>query len=344
MPPGDPVGACPSDERANPRSRKACCAGRRRGTPRAQHLRHEMPGSMCWRCALDCPRLVRRDQRRGASGQHVTLLITAGIWFRRLPKFHSSGFGQRHSSEPHAHRLLCAAETARSSRPVGRSPVAQLFLAALRLAGHEPLLASRFRSYDGSRRSRSVRPGLPRSVSGWPSAFCAAGAETPEFSPELWFSYHVYHKAPDWLGPAIATALDIPYVVAEASVTPMQALGPRAFGHRAAECAIRRADAVIGLNPADRECVLPLLRDPWRWVAFKPFLDAASYGRKGRPEAGPPRLITVAMMRPVTSSPPTAFSVTPCRGCSICHGRWKWSATVRPVAMSRMRSPRSKSV
>ena len=115
--------------------------------------------------------------------------------------------------------------------------------------------------------------------------------------PELWFSYHVYHKAPDWLGPAIAGALGIPYVVAEASVTPRQVLGPWAVGHRAAECAIRRADAVIGLNSSDRECVLPLLRDPWRWVAFKPFLDAASYGRKGQSEVGPPRLITVAMMR-----------------------------------------------
>jgi len=181
--------------------------------------------------------------------------------------------------------------------PSGDRRLAQLFLTALRLAGHEPILASRFRSYDGSgdplRQARLAALGqrvAERSLRRW--------REIPEFSPELWFSYHVYHKAPDWLGPSIATALGIPYVVAEASVTPMQALGPRAFGHRAAEFAIRRADAAIGLNPSDRECVLPLLRDPWRWVAFKPFLDAASFGREGRPEAGPPRLITVAMMRP----------------------------------------------
>ena len=41
--------------------------------------------------------------------------------------------------------------------------------------------------------------------------------------------------------------------------------------------AIRRADAVIGLNPADRDCVLPLLADPGHWVAIKPFLDAGLY-------------------------------------------------------------------
>ena len=180
--------------------------------------------------------------------------------------------------------------------PSGDRRMAQLFLAALRLAGHEPILASRFRSYEGSgdplRQTRLAALGqrvAERRLRLW--------REIPEFMPELWFSYHVYHKAPDWLGPPIAGALGIPYVVAEASVTPIQALGPWAFGHRAAECAIRRADSVIGLNPSDRECVLPLLRDPWRWVAFKPFVDAATYGRIGKPESESPRLIAVAMMR-----------------------------------------------
>lgn len=174
--------------------------------------------------------------------------------------------------------------------------MAQLFLAALRLAGHEPVLASRFRSYDASgdplRQARLAA--LGKRVA---QCRLCHWQGNPELMPELWFSYHVYHKAPDWLGPAIASVLGIPYVVAEASVTPRQVLGPWSVGHRAAESAIRRADAVIGLNSSDRECVVPSLRDPWRWVALKPFLDAASYARKGQSEVGPPRLITVAMMR-----------------------------------------------
>src|SRR5437868_217442 len=71
----------------------------------------------------------------------------------------------------------------------------------------------------------------------------------------------------------------------------------RAAGRRAAERAIRRADAVIGLNPADRECVLPFLRNTGRWVAFRPFIDAAAYSGQRCVRAGPPRLIAVAMMR-----------------------------------------------
>jgi len=179
--------------------------------------------------------------------------------------------------------------------PSGDRRVAQLFLAALRLAGHEPVIVSRFRSYEGygdsARQVRLASLGqrvAERRLHRWREAL--------ELAPELWFSYHIYHKAPDWLGPVVAGELGIPYMVAEASVNPRQALGPWALGHRAAECAIHRATAVIGLNPSDRECVLPSLQDPRRWVAFKPFLDAASYGRNAR-KGDQLRLITVAMMR-----------------------------------------------
>jgi glycosyltransferase involved in cell wall biosynthesis len=180
--------------------------------------------------------------------------------------------------------------------PSGDRSVAQLFFAALRLAGHSPFLVSRFRSYcrhdDAVRQTRLAT--LAERVAERLLRRCQ---ESPEYSPELWFSYHVYHKAPDWLGPILAGALGIPYVVAEASVTPKQRCGPWAVGHRAAESVIRRADAVIGLNSRDRECVLPLLREPWRWIAFKPFVDAATYRRTEKIADRPPRLITVAMMR-----------------------------------------------
>ena len=42
--------------------------------------------------------------------------------------------------------------------------------------------------------------------------------QEPVRRPDLWFTYHLYYKAPDWLGPRVAEALSIPYVVAEASV------------------------------------------------------------------------------------------------------------------------------
>src|SRR3984957_6727288 len=132
--------------------------------------------------------------------------------------------------------------------PSGDRRIARLLLDALRLAGHEPFLASHLRSFD------PIGP-----------------------APELWLTYHLYYKAPDWLGPAVAAALDIPYVVAEASFAAKRAGGPWDKGHRAVGAALRQADRVIGLNRADREGVLPLLAHPDRWLAFPPFIEAQNY-------------------------------------------------------------------
>lgn len=174
--------------------------------------------------------------------------------------------------------------------------MAQLLCAALRIAGHDTFIASRFRSYDrrGDRR-RQMR--LACLGARFAERLLRRYREAAHAAPELWFTYHLYHKAPDWLGPVIAGALGIPYIVAEASSAPKQAAGSWGVGHDAAADAIGRANAVIGLNPADRACVLPLLRDPGRWVSIKPFIDAACYGKSPREHEGPPRLIVVAMMR-----------------------------------------------
>src|SRR5205085_7329937 len=114
----------------------------------------------------------------------------------------------------------------------------------------------------------------------------------PAQAPDLWFTYHLYYKAPDWLGPAVSAALGIPYVLAEASCAPKREGGPWQIGHRAVEQALRRADLVFGLNPADRDGVLPVMRDPDRWVALPPFLDARGYHKAGGVSHGRgPRLI-----------------------------------------------------
>jgi glycosyltransferase involved in cell wall biosynthesis len=181
--------------------------------------------------------------------------------------------------------------------PSGDRRIARMFLDALRLAGHNPFVASRLRTYDGAgdalRQERLAaigRRAAERLLRHWRRHSGQA--------PQLWLTYHLYYKAPDWLGPAIGKALGIPYVVAEASFAPKREDGPWAFGHRAVAAALRQADAVLGLNPADRDCVMPLLSDPSRWVAIAPFLDASAYCARFPDKATAPRLIAVAMMRP----------------------------------------------
>src|SRR4051794_25184066 len=180
--------------------------------------------------------------------------------------------------------------------PSGDRRVAGLLLDALRLGGHDPFIASRLRSYDGNgdpaRQARlaGIGDGIARLLT-------RRWRRYPAAAPDLWFTYHLYYKAPDWLGPAVSAALGIPYIVAEASSAPKRAGGRWDIGQRGVEQALRRADAVLGLNPADRACVLPLLCDPRRWIEFPPFLDTSLYAAAPRPRAAAPRLIAVAMMR-----------------------------------------------
>ena len=91
--------------------------------------------------------------------------------------------------------------------------------------------------------------------------------------PDLWFTYHLYHKAPDWLGPAISTAFAIPYIVTEASVAPKRSDGPWATGHTAVCDAVRKASRIMVMNPDDAACLIPLLADENRLVGLPPFLD-----------------------------------------------------------------------
>ena len=166
--------------------------------------------------------------------------------------------------------------------PSGDREVARLILAALQRAGHEPELASRLRSREGTgdparqQALAAIGERLAR------RAIRRYGGRPTAQRPAAWITYHLYYKAPDWIGPAAAQALGIPYVAIEASHAPKRAASAWSLGHAAVEAAIRRADAVIQLNPADLACVQPLLAEPGRLSLMKPFLDGAPYRAAAR--------------------------------------------------------------
>lgn len=196
--------------------------------------------------------------------------------------------------------------------PSGDRRMARLLMGALQRAGHQVELASGFRSFDG--RGNGVRQRRLRDLGGRLADRLLRRYRKlpPDRRPQAWFTYHLYHKAPDWLGPVIADALRIPYLAAEASYAPKQARGPWAIGHRAVAEAIGRADIVFGLNRADEECVRPLLRTAARLIHLPPFLDSTSYAeaaaqraehrralsRETNLDPAEPWILAVAMMRP----------------------------------------------
>ncbi len=161
--------------------------------------------------------------------------------------------------------------------PSGDRRVAGLLMDALGRAGHRVELVSTFRSYDGdgdpARQAALREQGIAlgrRLAAQWRDA-------PPATRPELWFTYHAYYKAPDWLGPEASAALGIPYVIAEPSHAGKRAEGPWDLGHRGAAEAIRRADLLLCPIRDDIEGLLRLAASPERVQQLPPFLDPAPF-------------------------------------------------------------------
>jgi len=184
--------------------------------------------------------------------------------------------------------------------PSGDRTMARLLLKALVKAGFRPELASALRSWDRAgdaafqdevRRSSSAE--ADRLVARWTDA--RAGDR-----PRLWFTYHLYYKAPDWIGPRVADALRIPYVLAEASRAGKRARGAWAAAHAGAEAALDRADAIFVMTEADREALERHRRNGQRLLELPPFIDLKEWSdpTTATPRGtGVVRLLTVAMMR-----------------------------------------------
>ena len=183
--------------------------------------------------------------------------------------------------------------------PSGDRTMARLLKKALDRAGYSPEIASELRTLDKT--GDPQRQILTRQQSlEEASRLIAHYQALPEESrPCLWFTYHVYYKAPDWIGPRVAQALRIPYAVAEGSRAAKRAHGPWALAHEGAEAALDQADAIFVMTAHDREA-LEAARPPHQvLIDLPPFLDMRDWPEPSAPRSprSEPRLLTVAMMR-----------------------------------------------
>lgn len=195
--------------------------------------------------------------------------------------------------------------------PSGDRLMARLLMRAASLAGHDVVLASRLRTWDGTgdtQRQIRIRDLGARLAARLVRRYQEG---PPEKRPEIWLTYHVYHKAPDWLGPAVTSALRIPYVIVEPSVSNRQAGGPWRIGHEATLAAIAHADAILTMSAKDHAGLRPLVTRPGYLQMFPPFIDAQPFAAalacrqrhrdelSGRAQIDPamPWLSVAAMMR-----------------------------------------------
>lgn len=149
---------------------------------------------------------------------------------------------------------------------------------ALALAGHQVELVSDFRSFEGKGDAaaqtalRTQGDALAASlIQRWSTDVPGTGR------PDLWFTYHLYYKAPDWLGPPVCRQLGLPYVVAEASFAPKRATGPWAEGHAAVQDALQLADLLLCPTADDMPALQAVVRPSAQLRRIPPFLDPEPY-------------------------------------------------------------------
>ena len=179
--------------------------------------------------------------------------------------------------------------------PSGDREMARLLLAALQACGHIVELPSPLRSH-AKKPDLQQLAALEQNSAAEAARLLQLWLGMPE-KPGIWFTYHLYYKAPDLIGPAVAGALGIPYVVAEASHAPKRNLDAWASHQRHAEAALQQASTVFCLTRADRQG-LEKLKLKAALVNLPPFIETSPFEdlpRRHRPSAR--KLVTIAMMR-----------------------------------------------
>ncbi|RUT86913.1 MULTISPECIES: glycosyltransferase family 4 protein [unclassified Mesorhizobium] len=175
----------------------------------------------------------------------------------------------------------------------GDRQMARMLVKALEHGGHSVELASELRFYLRQPESKSFEA---LKIEAAEEAARLTKLWGRDGKPDLWFTYHPYYKAPDLIGPELASAFAIPYVTAEASYSRRREAGLWADSQALVARAIEQAAMNICFTQRDRQG----LADAIPKAAFgmlSPFIDTSAF-REIPARGCPTRLITVAMMRP----------------------------------------------
>ncbi len=138
------------------------------------------------------------------------------------------------------------------AEPSGDRELSRLLMAALRGLGCPPHLASRLltyrRAFDPADAARVER------VAALTSARLIARHRRAPLGerPRAWITYQSYYRAPDLIGPSVATALDIPYVLVDTYLSRKSRRTPFRPWVSATRLAVRRADLIFLMSSRDR--------------------------------------------------------------------------------------------
>jgi glycosyltransferase involved in cell wall biosynthesis len=177
--------------------------------------------------------------------------------------------------------------------------MARMLCKALEQADYEVFVASKFIAY--SKRHEIAVMEERRAAAETEASKLVSQWQANDTLPDLWFCYHPYDKAPDWLGMELCRRLGIPMVTAEACKTGQGPNGEWLPWRAEAQRGIKMAALNLVMKPSDLEYLKDFV-DPDKIMQFPPFIDArvpaTTPARDPWPADGALRLISVAMMRP----------------------------------------------
>mgnify|MGYP001349886985 FL=1 len=168
-----------------------------------------------------------------------------------------------------------------SAIPSGDREMAKLLFNSLQNQGHEVKLVSKFKSREAKgleKRQKQLKLQGEQVSKELIQKFSTIG----NWRPDLWFTYHMFYKAPDLIGPKVSAALKIPYVVAEASHSPKRARGRWSLFHEEVEKTIAHADLIIGMNTNDHAAIKQIINDNTRYEELRPFLKINKHRERNK--------------------------------------------------------------
>ena len=175
--------------------------------------------------------------------------------------------------------------------PSGDPAIGRALLDALAFIGTDVTLASTLRSRDG-RGSASDQTLILDAAATEATNLIRKGRAA---GWRAWITYHNYYKAPDLLGPAVTTALGIPYLQVESTRAQKRLTGPWAQFAHAAEVASDAADVIFYLTKRDAFALERDAPDRQKLRHLAPFLPRTKAPSQS-PCTGP--ILSVGMMRP----------------------------------------------
>ncbi|MGI9422966.1 MAG: glycosyltransferase family 4 protein [Hyphomicrobiaceae bacterium] len=182
--------------------------------------------------------------------------------------------------------------------PSGDRLMARLLMQALGGIASTLRLASEFRAYTATPddqvlagKKQTAEAEADRLISEW---------NAEGWRPHVWFSYHPYYKAPDWIGPIVADYFSCPIVTVEASFSERRAQDDWAPWQAENVAGLRQAACHLYMTERDRIGLARLPGLQGELVHLPPFIDTTDFVGARNQAMSPEhvRLVTVAMMRP----------------------------------------------